>query len=208
MAKRAGFGAARVRRPPVAGDVERAGPTATPKRPYRRAAQASRGHESRLQQTRAMQELHPESEKGSWSPGVSLEAPPSRPGYRQKWVRVAVYGRDDVQNVARKFREGWLPRQAETSPKSFSVPTISSGRFAGAIGVEGMILCEMPEKQAAKRNAFWHRKAEMMAQDIEKNIASANQRIPHHAGFGRITKTAMSKVVRPAPVDTEEELEA
>jgi len=215
MVKRAtGFGAARTRVPKVAGeertlpaDIETRKTPLESKRRSRRSSQAARGHPSRQQEARAMQDLHPASDT-PWVVPTSLEAPPKRNGYRQKWVRTAIRQVDDVQNVSRKFREGWLPRPSNTVPKQFSVPTIRSGQFAGCIGVEGMILCEMPESRAAQRDAHWRKKSEMMAQDIEKNLHRASSAIPQHAGFGRITKTATTKVVRPAPVDTGEEMEA
>lgn len=210
MVAKSGFGGQRARVPKVAPDAGQELPedipAQTPKRRTRLSSQAG-AHEGREQQARAAQDLHPGSDT-PWTPPTSLSAPPARKGYRQKWVRVAIFGRPDVQNMARKFREGWLPRKANTVPKSFHVPSIRSGQFAGCIGVEGSLLCEMPEARVAQRNAFYRKRAEQMAQDIERNVQNINRSIPHHAGFGRITKTATTKVVRRAPVDSGEEMEA
>lgn len=209
--KSPGFGAARLRQAKAAEDV-----AAKPLPPQalngklsrsRKGAQASRSRASRAQAQRANEELHPKSDT-PWAPGASLEAPPARPGYRQKWLRVSIFGRDDVRNVARQFREGWMPRPADTTPKNLHVPRINGGQFAGCIGVEGMVLCEIPERMAEQRNRHYRRKAEALAQDIEKNIASINRKVPQHAGFGRLTKTETTRVVRPAPVDTGEDIEA
>lgn len=208
-----GFGGSkgRVRTPRVASDDEMGSIAETlrtvPAR-SRKARAASRSRkstpravrESRVQGQRAAREEHPETD-APWAPPTSLEAPPPREGYRQKWVRVAIFGRDDVQNVSRKFREGWLPRPVESVPKSFHVPTIRNGQFAGCIGVEGSILCEMPEKKARQRNDHYRRRAQQMAEDIERNISNINRSIPRHNGFGRIEKVERSVRVRPRAED-------
>lgn len=205
-----GFGGARSRVPPAKGDEEAAPARAAPQRRTRRAAQTSRARDGREQQLRANQDVHPGSDT-PWAAPTSLEAPPARPGFKQKWVRCAIFGKPDVQNMARKFREGWLPRQANSVPKSFHAPTIRSGQFVGSIGVEGSILCEMPSAKVAQRNAHYRAKSERMAQDIERNVANVNSRIPHHAGFGRIRKTSTTKVLthrNEDAVDSGEEIEA
>lgn len=203
MAK-GGFGGQRNRVPKAAPDD---GQVEDPAPRTRRASQGAQAHEGREQQARAAQELHPKADT-PWAPPTSLEAPPPRPGYKQKWVRIAIFGRPDVQNMARKFREGWIPRKANTVPKTFHVPSLRSGQFAGCIGVEGSLLCEMPVALVDQRNAHYRKRAEQMAQDIERNVQNINRSIPHHAGFGRITKTETTKLVRRAPVDTEEEADA
>lgn len=206
-----GFGGRRDRVPKAAEDRQPEVEAKAPQKRTRRGAQAARMRSGREAQARAAQDLHPGSDT-PWTAPTSLDAPPERQGFKQKWVRVAIYGRPDVQNMARKFKEGWLPRKADTVPKSFHVPSIRSGQFAGCIGVEGSILCEMPTSKRDQRNAHYRKRAEQMAQDIERNMGNVNRSIPHHAGFGRITKQATTKVLthrrNDAGVDTGEEIEA
>lgn len=208
MSKAKGFGGQRPRVPKAAEDPE-AKPA--PAKRTRLNAQAARARAGREQETRASQDLHPGS-NAPWAPPTSLDAPPPRKGFKQKWIRIAIFGRPDVQNMSRKFKEGWLPRKSDTVPKSFHVPSIKSGQFAGYIGVEGSLLCEMPEARVAQRNAHYRKRAEQMAQDIERNMGNVNRSIPHHAGFGRITKQATTRVLthktNDAGVDTGEEIEA
>jgi hypothetical protein len=202
--KQAGFGSG-VRRPPVmadeAGDI--AGALKNVGKRTRKNAQSSRARTSRAAQSREGAALHPGSDT-PWTPPTSLEAPPERPGYRQKWLRVAVFGVDDARNIARKFREGWLPRAVSTVPKGFHMPTIRSGQFAGCIGVEGMILAEIPLKKAQKRNAHYSGLAAKMAAEIEKNIERINRAVPQHAGFGRVTKATSTRVLTHAMGEIEE----
>src|SRR3990167_1280939 len=114
-------------------------------------------HESREQNLRVNEDVH-EEEDNPWIRPASLEAPPARPGMRQRWVRVGTMGKDDPVNSMRKFREGWKPRPVESVPKNFYYPKIASGAHAGFIGVEGMLLCEMPEKRGLQRDAFFRKR--------------------------------------------------
>ena len=59
-----------------------------------------------------------------------------------------------------------------------------------------MVLCELPEDRALRRDAYFRNKREKLARDIERNIASINRTIPKHAGFGRITKTSSTTILR------------
>lgn len=105
-----------------------------------------------------------------WTHAASLDAPPPRPGFVQRWIRVTLEGDDDPTNVSRKFRDGWRPRLASTVPPGSTPPSISSGRFAGCIGVEGMLLCERPEKMAAKHAAAINEKTRRITEGIEAEL--------------------------------------
>lgn len=114
-----------------------------------------------------------------WVRPTSLAAPKPRPGFVQRWIRVATHGVEDPANTMRKFREGWKPRPAETIPADFPVPTIAHGEWAGCIGIEGSILCEMPQELAAKRNAHYHDKANAVDAAIEAELQKeSSSRMP------------------------------
>ena len=98
--------------------------------------------------------VHGDDELTPWKPPANLEAPPPRPGYVQRWIRVSMRGEDDVSNIAQSFQEGWQPRRADTVENP-TVPTISHGKYAGIIGVHGLILCEMPKETNDQRNAYY-----------------------------------------------------
>ena len=83
----------------------------------------------------------------AWKPPSLLDAPEPRPGYTQRWIATSIQGRDTPDNVFKRMREGWNPRKAD-SVKDKLFPTINHGQWSGSIGIEGMLLCEMPtEKQ-------------------------------------------------------------
>jgi hypothetical protein len=105
-----------------------------------------------------------------WVRPTSLAAPPPRPGFVQRWIRVATHGVDDPANATRRFREGWKPRPADSIPANFPLPTISNGAYAGCIGIEGSILCEMPDKLVKKRNKYYADKTMAIDKAIEEEL--------------------------------------
>ena len=128
-------------------------------------------HPSRTQQTWDDVEVHEESNR-PWVRPTSLAAPPPRPGFKQRWIRVAMYGQEDATNAARRLREGWKPRPSESLPSNFPLPTIAHGQWAGCIGIEGMILCEMPETLVDRRNEYYADKTKRITDSIEHDLQS------------------------------------
>lgn len=74
----------------------------------------------------------------------NLKAPPPRPGYEQRWVRVSVLNDDDFSNVQRQLHYGFRPRRIDSVPEGVSAPSIRHGDFVGVIGIRDAILCERP----------------------------------------------------------------
>lgn len=150
-------------------------------------------HETRAYSTYSEEDLH-DLEVKPWVRPTSLEAPPPRKGFRQRWVRVGSLGQDDPTNTARKFREGWKPRPSDTLPKGYHAPTISHGKWAGCVGVEGMILCEMPEKMARMRQQHFQAKTDAVTSAIDTELQK------HSHPNMEITQSRKTRVVRNAQI--------
>jgi len=97
---------------------------------------------SRASQTRAKAEL-----KKVWTPPNSLEAPPAPTGFRHQWIRAEILGQNDAKNIASSLREGWELVRADAYPDS-QYPEMTEGRYAGVIGVGGLLLARIPEEIA------------------------------------------------------------
>ena len=96
----------------------------------------------------------------AWKPPSLLDAPEPRPGQTQRWIATSIQGRDTPDNVYKRMREGWTPRKADTVKDSL-FPTINHGQWAGSIGIEGMLLCEMPiEKHRQMKNYYNNKSVE------------------------------------------------
>lgn len=110
-----------------------------------------------------------------WKPPSNLDAPPPRPGMSQRWIRVAANGEDDHTNLAGKLREGWQPRRSDTVPAGYTPPTIAHGKYAGCIGVGGMVLVEMPATRSAERTAYYSRLADRQMDAVTQSLANAQE---------------------------------
>jgi len=105
-----------------------------------------------------------------WRPSNLLEAPEPRPGYAQRWVATMVLGQETPTNVAKRLREGWTPRDVKTIKDGQHFPTIEHGKFAGHIGIEGMVLCEMPQEMLDQRNDYYAQMTENLMRSVENDM--------------------------------------
>lgn len=141
-------------------------------------------HETRETTVRAASETHSQAD-APWANPASLEAPPARPGMVQRWIRVSSRGKNEPTNLSRKLREGWQPRRADSIPGNFHMPVISGGNFSGAIGVDGMVLMEMPKARNDQRNRHYEKRKERLTESINMQLAEAS-RNRGRSGFGPI----------------------
>ena len=101
----------------------------------------------------------------AWKPPSLLDAPDPRPGMVQRWIATSIQGRETPDNVYKRMRAGWNPRSADTV-KDQRFPTINHGQWAGSIGVEGLILCEMPEEKFKAMKDYYRGRAEEQNESI------------------------------------------
>ena len=92
----------------------------------------------------------------TWTPPSSLDAPPAPDGFRQKWLRAETMGFYDTKNMSGKMRSGWELVRADQYPDS-NYPTVKEGKYAGVIGVGGLLLARIPEEIAQSREAYFRK---------------------------------------------------
>ena len=119
---------------------------------------------SRASQTRAKEEL-----KKVWTPPNSLDAPPAPTGFRHQWIRAEILGQSDAKNVASSLREGWELVRGDEYPDS-QYPTMHEGRYAGVIGVGGLLLARIPEEIALQIDAYYKKQNEDKEEAVETNL--------------------------------------
>ena len=107
---------------------------------------------SRASQTRVKQE-----KPKVWTPPSSLDAPPAPDGYRHRWIRAESMGFDDTKNMSGKIRSGWELVRADEYP-DHDYPSLNEGRYAGVIGVGGLLLARIPEEVAKSREEYFSQK--------------------------------------------------
>ena len=102
-----------------------------------------------------------------WTPPSSLDAPPAPDGFRHRWIRAESAGFDDTKNISGKLRSGWELVRADEYPDS-NYPQVKDGKYAGVIGVGGLVLARIPEEIAKSREEYFAKRT----QDREEAIAN------------------------------------
>ena len=88
-----------------------------------------------------------------WTPPSSLDAPPAPDGFRHRWIRAESLGFSDTKNISARLREGFELVRADEYPDS-QYPVITDGKYAGVIGVGGLLLARISEEIAKQRAAY------------------------------------------------------
>ena len=105
----------------------------------------------------------------TWTPHSSLDAPPAPDGFRHRWIRVEVLGFDDTKNVSGRLREGWELVRADQYPDQ-DYPSLTTGKYAGVIGVGGLVLARLPEEVAKSREAYYKKQTKDRDDAINNDI--------------------------------------
>ena len=109
-----------------------------------------------------------------WTPPSSLDAPPAPDGFRHRWIRAESVGFDDTKNISGKLRSGWELVRADEYPDS-NYPRVKDGKYAGVIGVGGLVLARIPEEIAKSREEYFAQRTK----DREDAIANDPLRDQH-----------------------------
>ena len=118
---------------------------------------------------RASQTRTAEKRPTTWTPPSSLDAPPAPAGFRHRWIRTEVLGFDDTKNMSGKMRSGWELVRADEYPES-QYPIVKDGKYAGVIGVGGLVLARIPEEIAKSREAYFRKQIEAREEAIENDL--------------------------------------
>ena len=119
---------------------------------------------SRASQTRSKTER-----PKKWTPPTSLDAPKPPAGYRHRWIRAESVGFDDTKNVTGKLRSGWeLVRADEYEGEDY--PVVKDGKYAGIIGVGGLLLARIPEELAKQRTDYFRRQTEGQTEAVDNDL--------------------------------------
>ena len=144
--------------------------------------------------------IHPKKEQ-SWVRGSSLEMPPAKPAYDQRWIRFMQGNEYDMPNLSRKIREGWKPVGMDSVSDEWKMQHTTQGRVTGII-VEGMLLCERHKSQSAKRTKYVRNITQTRTDALKHDLDTTNSSVPG-SGFHQIQK--VQKSVRMKEVQVQED---
>ena len=123
----------------------------------------------KVKTSRASQTRDKVKKPTTWTPPNSLDAPPAPKGYRHRWIRVEILGSDDTKNVSARLREGWELVRADEYPDTI-YPEMTEGRYAGVIGVGGLLLARIPEEIALQIDAYYKKQNEAKEEAVENDL--------------------------------------
>jgi hypothetical protein len=104
-----------------------------------------------------------------WTPPSSLDAPPAPDGFRHRWIRAESLGFQDTKNVSARLREGFELVRADEYPDA-QYPVITDGKYAGVIGVGGLLLARISEEIAKQRAAYIESLAKGQDEAVEHDL--------------------------------------
>jgi hypothetical protein len=119
--------------------------------------------------SRASQTKAETAKKVVWTPPSSLDAPNAPAGYRHRWIRAEVMGFDDTKNMAAMIRSGYELVRADEYPDE-DYPVMKEGKYAGMIGVGGLVLARIPEEIAKARQEYFDKQNEAKDEAIKHDI--------------------------------------
>ena len=125
--------------------------------------------DNNMKTPRASQSRVSEKRPQTWTPPSSLDAPPAPDGFRHRWIRTEVLGMDDTKNMSGKLRSGWeLVRGDEYPDQTYA--TVKEGKYAGVIGVGGLVLARIPEEIAAQRDAYYKKQSQDRDEAVNNDL--------------------------------------
>ena len=104
-----------------------------------------------------------------YKPPSSLDAPTAPDGFRHRWIRAESMGFNDTKNIHGRLRSGYeLVRADEYDADSY--PVVMDGKYAGVIGVGGLLLARIPEELAQSRVDYQKRQTEGQDEAVENDL--------------------------------------
>ena len=104
-----------------------------------------------------------------YKPPSSLDAPPAPDGFRHRWIRAESVGFQDSKNIYGRLREGYELVRADEY-KDSDYPIVTEGKYAGVIGVGGLLLARIPIELAEARMAYQKSQTEGQDESIENDL--------------------------------------
>ena len=123
----------------------------------------------KIKTSRASQTREKTKVKKPWAPPSSLDAPPAPDGYRHQWLRAETMGFQDTKNIAAQLRSGFELVRADKYPEQ-NYPVETQGKYAGIIGVGGLLLAKIPEETALQIEAYYDRQTKNQDEAINNDL--------------------------------------
>ena len=105
-----------------------------------------------------------------YKPPSSLDAPTAPDGFRHRWIRAESMGFNDTKNIHGRLRSGYELVRADEYDDGDSYPIVMDGKYAGVIGVGGLLLARIPEELAQSRVDYQNKQTEGQDEAVENDL--------------------------------------
>jgi hypothetical protein len=112
----------------------------------------------------------------------------ARPGFAQRWVRVATKEGADGQNIARMAQRGWKPRPADTVPKALQFYTVQKEGLGGVVGTHDCVLMERREEVEARSAAMNKERRRELERAVKGNLFSETKGAVNHDSRSQVER--------------------
>ena len=129
------------------------------------------------------------SRRQPWRPVRKLETPPPPAGYEYRWIRESMMGQEDRANVSRRLREGWELVRGTDLPSEFEYPTADSGRHAGLVYSDGLLLAKIPVETRMERNAYYEEETRRKKEALDNNMFNESRKDGRYVKYDANRKT-------------------
>jgi len=104
-----------------------------------------------------------------YKPPSSLDAPAAPDGFVHRWIRVESMGFQDTKNLHGRLRAGYeLVRADQYEDSDF--PVVQDGKYAGVIGVGGLVLARIPEELAKQRLDYQRKQTDAQDEAVNNDL--------------------------------------
>lgn len=113
----------------------------------------------------------------SWRLPSRLDAPPPRPGYRNRFVRFRNGNEEDAEHFEEALEEGWRPVKRSRTRQVHELTATTHGKYGGYYVKRGLILMEIPETLEIQRERYFKKVQADMNRGVDRNLFKINHRV-------------------------------
>ena len=123
-----------------------------------------------VDKTPRSEEIRAKKEKPKfYKPPSALDAPPPPEGFRHRWIRSEFAGSDDRKNISGRLNNGYDLVRADEYP-GWNTTVIEEGKYAGVIGVGGLLLARVPEELAISRETYFENETRGQMEAVDNDL--------------------------------------
>lgn len=114
-------------------------------------------------------------------------------GYKLRWIRYMLDGKDDVKNWLKREKEGWVPVKNDELPAEYQgvFDIGGAGKTEGVVTNNDVILAKIPVEMARARQDYYEGLAQDQIDAVNAQLLSGNRKMP---GFNEShTKTTRGR---------------